>query len=272
MDMSAAWEAAIRGWLDHAQGLDPAPAATTLRTRREHLQRAGRCLGGDPWRITGPQLVSWFEAQPWATETRRGHRATHRAFWGWAVEAGHVEVSPARGLPRIQPSPPRPKPTPDRAYSIALAAASPLHRLMVRLSAEVGMRRAEVAQAHTRDLVEDLEGWSLLVHGKGGRTRLVPLPRALAVELRRQPEGYLFPGSDNGHLSPRWVGKVVGRLLPDGYTMHCNRHRFATRTHQAENDLVVVQELLGHANINTTRAYVAVDRSKLRRAVETAAA
>lgn len=143
---------------------------------------------------------------------------------------------------------------------------------MVRLSAEAGLRRAEVAQAHTRDLVEDLEGWSLLVHGKGGRERLVPLPHALAVELRRLDAGYMFPGSDNGHLSPRWVGKVVGRLLPDGFTMHCNRHRFATRTHDATLDMPLVQELLGHANINTTRAYVAVDRSKLRRAVEAAAA
>lgn len=142
---------------------------------------------------------------------------------------------------------------------------------MLRLSAEAGLRRGEVAQVHTRDLVEDLDGWSLRVHGKGGRERVVPLPAALAVELRRLPAGWAFPGDCGGHLSPRWVGTVVARLLPAGYTMHTLRHRFATRAHDVDGDLCVVQELLGHANINTTRAYVAVDRRKLRRTVESAA-
>lgn len=265
----AAWEAAIEGWVEYARS-GGAPEST-ITTRRQHLQRAGRVMGGDPWRVSGEQLRGYFAAQAWATETRRAHRSTHRVFYRWAVEAGYVVESPALALPAVKPAPPRPRPVPDDVYRVALAAGSTRERLMLRLSAEAGLRRGEVAQVHTRDLVEDLDGWSLVVHGKGGRERVVPLPAALAVELRRLPAGWVFPGDCGGHLSPRWVGTVVARLLPEGWTMHTLRHRFATRAHGVDGDLCVVQELLGHANINTTRAYVAVDRSKLRRTVEAAA-
>lgn len=270
--ISGTWQAAIAAWVAYAQC--QGSASTTLRTRREHLERLARSLGGDPWAVEADQLLAWFNGQRWATETRRGHRSTYREFWGWACEVGHVTSSAAVALPAIRPAPARPRPTPDAAYRLALATATERDRLMLRLSAEAGLRRAEVAQVHTDDLLEDLLGWSLLVHGKGGRDRVVPLPASLAAELRRSLSDharYLFPGRDNGHLSPRWVGKVVGRLLPDGVTMHSNRHRFATRAYGVDRDLAVVQELLGHANINTTRAYVAVEKAELRRTVEAAA-
>lgn len=136
----------------------------------------------------------------------------------------------------------------------------------------MGLRRAEIAQVHSRDLVEDLAGWSLVVHGKGGRVRVLPLPGGLARELRRLPAGWAFPGDDGGHLSPRWTGKLVNRLLTPPWTIHSLRHRFAARVWEASGaDLFVVQELLGHASPVTTRVYVPVTGDKLRAAVEAVA-
>ncbi|WP_311210918.1 MULTISPECIES: site-specific integrase [unclassified Aeromicrobium] len=159
----------------------------------------------------------------------------------------------------------------DEAYRYALARADERERLMLRLAAECGLRRAEVAQVHTRDLVQDLDGWSLRVLGKGQRERVVPLPRGLAAELRSRPKGYIFPGDDHGHLSPRWVGTLVGNVLPDGWTMHKLRHRAATRWYAVDRDTFTVQDLLGHASPATTRAYVAIPNDSLRRTVEAAA-
>ena len=140
---------------------------------------------------------------------------------------------------------------------------------MLRLAAEAGLRRAEVAGVHTRDVVEDLGGWSLWVHGKGGRDRLVPLSRSLAVELRGHVErGYVFPGAVGGHLSPRWVGRIVAELLPGEVTMHQLRHRFATRAYGVDRDTFTVQQLLGHASPDTTRRYVAVPDERLRATVD----
>lgn len=270
MAISAAWEAAITGWICFARRLG-APS-TTIRTRSDQLRHLARRLGiADPWAVTGEQLVDWFQEQPWQVETRRGRRTTFRVFYAWAVEAGHVEVSPALALPRVKPAAPRPHPASNEAYRMALSAAGDRERLMLRLSAELGLRRAEVAQVHSRDLIRDLDGWSLVVHGKGGRDRVVPMPRLLSRDLRALPPGWAFPGDDRGHLSPRWVGTLVARLLPDGVTMHALRHRFATRTYEVERDVFVVQELLGHASPATTRAYVLVEHARLRSTVEAAA-
>lgn len=147
-------------------------------------------------------------------------------------------------------------------------AATPREKVMLRLAAEVGMRRSEVAQVHTDDLMEDLVGRSLIVHGKGGKRRIVPLPTSLGRTIATAERGYLFPGNDGGHLSPRYVGKLIRDIMPGDWTMHTLRHRFGTRAYALTSDLLLVQEMLGHASPTTTRRYVEYDRTRMRAAVE----
>ncbi|GAB3988953.1 tyrosine-type recombinase/integrase [Nocardioides marmoraquaticus] len=267
-----AWTTAIEQWRRHLR-TETDVAASTIQTRTDHLYRTARALAAaDPWAVDEQTLLQYFDAQEWQRETRRGHRASLRAFYAWGATAGHVDQSPALALPRVRPGKPRPRPLPDSGYRVGRLAASPRDLLMLRLGAELGLRRMEIAQLHTRDYIEDFEGLSVLVHGKGDRERVVPVPDGLEPVLRALPAGYVFPGDDHGHLSPRWVGTVVARLLPPGYTCHTLRHRFATRTHQATGgDWDAVRELLGHASMETTRAYVFTDRSRLRAAVNDAA-
>lgn len=260
------WASAIDEWAWYARRQHAAP--TTIKTRTEHLELASRRLEPGPWDVTERELLEWWEAQHWGRETSRSRRASYRVFWGWAAEVGHVEESPALILPKVRPAPPRPNPTPDAAYDAALRAATPRERLMLRLSAEVGMRRGEVAQVWPqRDLFRDLLGWSIVAHGKGDKDRSLPLEDDLAAELLASGPGWLFPGRTGGHLTPRYVGTLVRRLLPDEFTMHSNRHRFATRLHEETHDLPLVRDALGHASVATTQLYVATDSSKLRGAM-----
>ncbi|MGO3555871.1 MAG: tyrosine-type recombinase/integrase, partial [Microbacterium gubbeenense] len=114
----------------------------------------------------------------------------------------------------------------------------------------------------------------LIVHGKGDRPRVVPLPGGLAAEIGEQCQrfGYMLPGDDAGHLSPRYVGKLATLVLPDDWTLHALRHRFATRAYSLDRDVFTVQQLLGHASPATTRRYVALDTSSMRSTVERVAA
>ncbi|WP_185981543.1 tyrosine-type recombinase/integrase [Skermania sp. ID1734] len=140
--------------------------------------------------------------------------------------------------------------------------------LMLRFANDLGLRRGEVAQIHTKnDLVHDIAGPSLLVHGKGARNRVLPLPDDLAEALSAAPAGYLFPSPAGGHLSAHWVGTLVARALADGTTMHQLRHLCATEVHEETRDLRLVQTLLGHASIATTQRYVASDDTKMREAI-----
>ncbi|MGB3604244.1 MAG: tyrosine-type recombinase/integrase [Gordonia sp. (in: high G+C Gram-positive bacteria)] len=237
---------------------------TTIATRRAHIRRVGRELGGTPFEVESERLVAWCGQQDWAVETRRGVRASLLAFYRWAVASDRTRENPANALPKVRAAIPSPRPAGEITYREALVRADSRARLILRLAAEAGLRRAEVAQVHSRDLIEDLSGWSLIVHGKGGRQRVVPLPDGLASAIRERGRGWAFPGDFEGHLSPRWVGKIATELLPGDTTMHQLRHRFATRAYSVDHDMFTVQELLGHSSPETTRRYVLVPRSALR--------
>lgn len=187
-------------------------------------------------------------------------------------------------LPVMRQPKAAPRPAPDDAWSAALAAADSRTTPMLRLAAEAGLRRAEVAQVHTSDAFIAGGRAQLAVHGKGGKQRLVPISSELAELIRRggaghTPEmgahdwgtyGWLFPDGEGGHLSAGWVGKLVARVLPDGYSMHQLRHRFASRAYRGTRNLRAVQQLLGHQSIATTERYTAVDDDEIRAAAASA--
>lgn len=264
---------------------------TTLDKRLSDLEQIAREVAPDgPACVTGDLLVAWAAGKDWSLETRRGRRASARAFWRWAVAAGHATENAADAWPYVQPAQPRPRPVPDRIYLPALAAAGPREKIMLRLGAEMGLRRAEIAVIHVgSDLSEDDEGWWLIVHGKGNRDRTMPVPNDIARLIRAGAPGhspglgyprtgYLFPGKINGHLSVRRVGEVVSVLLQGqqdegekDWTTHKLRHRFGSRALKATRNIRAVQEALGHVSVATTQIYCAVSREEVREAVNSAA-
>ncbi len=262
--ISLAWREAIDSWC--ASLIVRGAPHTTISARRQALEHLARRIGADPGAVTETGLLEYLAGQVWAQETRRGRRTALMLFFAWWCQREGATNNPAAGLPRVKPPKPNPRPTPESVYLEALVKAPADHALMLRLAAEYGLRRAEVAQVHSRDVLEDLGGWSLRVHGKGNKVRIIPLAPGMAALLRART-GYVFPGAVDGHLSPRWVGTVVTRLLPGDHTMHSLRHRFATRAYNLDKDVFIVQELLGHASPATTRLYVQVERDDLRRTV-----
>jgi integrase len=259
------WTEAIEGFLSHERA--SGKRTNTNNARREHLQHLARRITVGPWAVTGDIVHDYLAAQTWAIETRRGRRTSLQRFYAWGIYRGKVTINPVDSVAKIKMVAGKARPAPDRIYHEALMAAGPREKLMLRLAAELGLRRAEVAQVHSTDLMEDMVGHSLIVHGKGGRDRIVPLPISLGKTLATLDAGYLFPGRDNGHLSPRYVGKQIAALLPDHYTMHTLRHRFGTRAYALTSDLLLVQEMLGHASPATTRRYVQYDTARMRTAV-----
>ena len=143
---------------------------------------------------------------------------------------------------------------------------------MILLAVRCGLRCREICQVHTNDLFEDLIGWSLIVHGKGDKQRVVPAPDDVRVAIQSRENEYLFPGQIDGHLSPARVSELISEALPPGVTAHMLRHRYATRAYQlGGRDLRAVQHLLGHAYSTTTEIYVQTDDAAVRRAALAAA-
>ncbi|MBM6583855.1 tyrosine recombinase [Microvirga sp. BT689] len=127
----------------------------------------------------------------------------------------------------------------------------------------------------------------LLVRGKGDKQRLVPLhERAIAAIAQWQklaraysggaPSPWLFHSVRNGTkaltrqaalLEIKEAAVAAGLASSDRVSPHVLRHAFATHMHSGGTDLRVLQELLGHAGIETTQIYTHLDTSRLHQMV-----
>ncbi|WP_407826451.1 tyrosine-type recombinase/integrase [Schaalia hyovaginalis] len=221
--------------------------------------------------VTGDLLLAWCGSREWAPETRHSYYVSIRSFFTWWT-AGVAE-DPSRVLPHVRRPRGAPRPVPTSVLEEALRRSSGRDRLILCLAALSGLRAGEIARVCADDLVDDLGGRSLVVRGKGGVVRLVPLSAWLAAEVERacaRGGGWAFPSKYGGHLSPAHVSKLGATALPSPWTLHTLRHRFATTAYRAQRDLLAVQRLLGHASVETTQRYAEPPNDALRRAVEAA--
>ena len=262
------WHEPIQTWLGWLRA--SGAARESQRVRRYYMTRFAREVGiVDPWAVTNADLIEWLSGHKWRRETIRAARSAVRSFYTWAVDSELVEKSPAAKLPPIKSRPNSRRPATEDAYQVALARAEDRERLMLRMAAELGMRRAEISRAHSFHLTSD-NGWWLEVHGKGDRLRSLPVPEDLAREMLQLGAGFFFPGNVDGHLSADYVGVLLSRLLPDGYSAHTLRHKFATDAYGATKNLLAIQHLLGHGDPKTTEHYVQVSDDALRATVAAA--
>lgn len=265
------WDDAIEAFIVAQRAANIAP--TSCVARRQHLGHMARRVLVGPWRVTTDDVAGYMASQNWAQETRRSRRTTFVEFYRWAVATGRTSSDPMAAIARIKAADPLPRPVPDRVYLEALMRADDVEAEWIDLAAEHGLRRAEIAQVHSRDVVETLLGYDLVVHGKGGKVREVPLTAAMARALLKRVEdqgrGYLYRGEHNGHVSPQWLGIRVARLLGGNWTAHKLRHRAATRFYvSAGGDPYVVADLMGWANINMVKVYVKLPDERRRAVVE----
>lgn len=242
-------------------------ARGTLRVRRSHLLRlAGAC---DPLTATEQDIAAFLAAnRHLKPESRKSMVASFRSFYTWALRAGLVDADPTRGLGSIRVPPAVPRPLPQHVLRGALRDADEETRLMLLLGAYAGLRRAEIAAVHS----DDVEGLALVVAGKGGRVRRIPIHPMLAGRLAGV-RGWAFPSPvrPGEHVSPDYVASRLERVLEEPWTPHSLRHYFATMAYRGTHDLRAVQQLLGHSNPQTTARYTLIDDDAMVAAVNAVA-
>ncbi len=218
------------------------------------------------------------------------HLATIRVFFRFLAATGRVDPDPARLLET--PTRWRRLPgvlTPGRMKRLLAAPTPECGRLWLRDRAMLeimyagGLRASEVGSLTLRDYSDTLG--VLLVNGKGGKQRVVPIgtpARDATVRYRQELRSALArdDGRDAGRLLLSNTGRPLERVavwqivrrvaaragLGDVHP-HMLRHSFATHLLMGGADLRVVQELLGHGDIGTTQLYTHVDRTRLREVI-----
>jgi integrase/recombinase XerD len=212
-------------------------------------------------------------------------RGLHR----FAAREGLVEVDAASGV--RPPVPPRrlPKALPvDDVLALLEAAGiedTPRglrDRALLEVLYGTGARISEAVGLAVDDL--DIDAAAALLHGKGGKDRIVPLGSyaeraidaylvrlrpALAARTSGSARGAVFLNTRGGRLSRQsaWavLQQAAGRAkLDEKVSPHTLRHSFATHLLEGGADVRVVQELLGHASVTTTQIYTRVSADHLR--------
>jgi integrase/recombinase XerD len=148
-----------------------------------------------------------------------------------------------------------------------------LERLILQTTYACGLRASEVLGLH----VSDIDSSRMLLwvrHGKGRKDRGVPLSPALLEALRahwrlRRPTTWLFAGkTPNGQRSLGALQRVIRRaVLAAGFakkvSLHTLRHSYATHLLEAGVDVVTIQRLLGHRDLQTTAQYLHLSAAHL---------
>ncbi len=169
----------------------------------------------------------------------------------------------------------------DAARRQAGARGARLVALLETLYA-TGLRVSELVSLPNASVTRDPR--FLLVRGKGGKERIVPLSapareaiaayRGLREAFLKGGNGrFLFPSRGAaGHLTRRRLGQLLKELAaeagiaPSRVSPHVLRHAFASHLLNRGADLRSVQQMLGHADISTTQIYSHVSRERLVRA------
>lgn len=205
-----------------------------------------------------------------------------RTFYDYLIETNRCDHNPGRHVkaPRASRSLPKTLDVDQLNGLLNQPARTELEirdLAILELFYSSGLRLSELANLDIADL-ELNEKTVFVRHGKGNKSRIVPVGRYAIKAIRRwlgirsqfiktestQPNQALFLSQHGKRLAARSIQERIKHwCLKHGFNQlihpHMLRHSFASHMLESSGDLRAVQELLGHSNINTTQIYTHLD-------------
>ncbi|CZE47983.1 tyrosine-type recombinase/integrase [Campylobacter geochelonis] len=171
----------------------------------------------------------------------------------------------------------------DAIESAEFKSNSDRNKGIIKLIIFTGIRVGEAINLRKKDISEDGELFVIRIRGKGNKYRVVMIKKHLIQNhLDTLPthfdnkEGFVFINKNGARLTQAYISRIVEQILfkagirKEKNGAHMLRHTFATMLYRKQKDLVLVQEALGHASLNTSRIYTHFDSDKLRLAAQVA--
>ncbi|BBX43950.1 site-specific tyrosine recombinase XerD [Mycobacterium simiae] len=296
-------ETQLQGYLDHLT-IERGVAANTLSSYRRDLRRYSKHLSDRG--IHDLAKVGEDDVSEFLVALRRGDPESGAAGLS-AVSAARALIAvrglhrfaAAEGLAELDVARSVRPPTPGRRLPKSLSidevlallegaggdspSDGPLtlrNRALLELLYSTGARISEAVGLDVDDV--DTQARSVLLRGKGGKQRLVPIGRPAVQALdaylvRGRPDlarrgrgtAAIFLNARGGRLSRQSAWQVLQDAaeragITSGVSPHMLRHSFATHLLEGGADVRVVQELLGHASVTTTQIYTLVTVHALR--------
>lgn len=215
-----------------------------------------------------------------------------RTFYNYLLKEGKVEVNYFKEVENVK----TPKKLPsfvDETDMISILDSidtktdlGKRNRVLLELLYATGMRVSEVCNLEVNQI--NFYNNTIKVNGKGKKDRIVILYKGIAESLKYYvdftrsnllsiskdtEERKVFINYKGGKLTPRGVRKIINNLIDHcavnkHVSPHMIRHSFATSLLNNGADLRIVQELLGHENLQTTQIYTHVSNESMKSAFE----
>jgi integrase len=237
----------------------------TMQLRGVALRSLTRSTGKPALACTTADLDAWQRSLTVSDSSRSSYVSQVCSFYGWAVAEQLVEADPSTVL--VSPRLPRrqPRPISEADLELALAAAPDRIAPWLELAAYAGFRAGEIARLTRRDVIDHEDPPLLVVQGKGGKERIVPMAPRVRDALRRHgmpSAGVVFPRFDGqpGHIRPNRISQLCSAHLHSlgiPASAHALRHRFLSAIYRETRDIRLTQELAGHSSPSTTAGYAA---------------
>jgi len=284
-----------RAWLLHERRISRNTLDAYLRDLEAFLRFVAEHLGHAPGlrdlaRLGAQDFRGWLArraGQGLARTSTARAMSSLRNFFRYLERHGLAANAAIGGVraPKVPKSVPKALAVEDALETVTTAEKLALVPWIAKRDAAVllllygaGLRIGEALGLKRRQAPNDGGEATLIVTGKGGKQRLVPvLPvvaGAIANYLADCPfaladDGPLFVGRRGQRLSARVVQRQMQKVrqllgLPETATPHALRHSFATHLLAGGGDLRTIQELLGHASLSTTQRYTDVDAKRLK--------
>lgn len=281
----------------HMLSVERNASARTLEAYGQDIADLATFAGRALTELDEGDLGAFFEdlsARGMAPSTLQRKRSAVRQFYRFCVQEGFRDTDPSRKIPAAKKGTPLPKILSREeidALILAAGAKDPHQAIRLRCLIEIayasGMRISEIVSLRLDSVRKDPA--FLIIRGKGGTERLVPLNSAARTAIRDylgirpaflgakdKANPYLFASRGaSGYLTRRRVGQLLDEAAleagidPARVSPHVLRHAFATHLLEGGADLRIVQTLLGHADISTTQVYTHVANARLKAVVET---
>lgn len=153
------------------------------------------------------------------------------------------------------------------------------NRLLIKTILYSGMRVSEALGLHVKDVVLEEGFYTFYIKGKGNKPRVAMIKESYLKKdfnewlfLRDDNVSFLFQSRTSKPLTQPYVSYIMDKILmvagirKEKNGAHMLRHSFATKLYQKNKDLILVQEALGHADLNTSRIYTHFDKDRLKAA------
>ncbi|MGA1931489.1 tyrosine-type recombinase/integrase [Arcobacter sp. YIC-464] len=155
------------------------------------------------------------------------------------------------------------------------------NRLVIKTILYTGIRVSEAINIDLKDFNKDGDAYIIQVRGKGNKPRVVMIKENIIksdlnewLDIKCCENNLLFCNQKGKALSQAYISSIVEKILlsvgirKEKNGAHMLRHTFATLLYQKNKDLILVQESLGHADINTSRIYTHFDKDKLEKTTD----